>query len=195
MRGLLQQRDYLLSRGEKLGKSFLIFGSRSSEEGLFHDEISDYSNRGILNVVCHVYSREPGKRKQYVTDELYSAETREALQPMLNDSKCHVFICGSANMAESTKQCLRDMSPFFDFLVDDGRLHCDVFGAVSSSSKPPSSRVSYTLGAEAGEIDSFLDELDFSSMGGRSGNIFASCIGRPSSALMSLSEFEAETTA
>ncbi|EJK55330.1 hypothetical protein THAOC_24946, partial [Thalassiosira oceanica] len=138
MRGLLQQRDYLLSRGEKLGKSFLVFGSRSSDEGLFHDEISDYSNRGILNVVSHVYSREPGRRKQYVTDELNSFETRDVLlQPMLSDPKCHVFICGSANMAESTKQCLRDMSPFFDSLAEEGRLHCDVFGAVSSS-KPPS---------------------------------------------------------
>ena len=141
MRGLLQQRDYLLSRGEKLGKSVLIFGSRSSEEGLFHDEISDYSNRGILNVVSHVYSREPGKRKQYVTDELLnSLETREALRPILSDSKCHVFICGSANMAESTKQCLRDISPCFDSLVDEGRIHCDVFGAVSSSCKPPSAQ-------------------------------------------------------
>ena len=92
MRGLLQKRDYLLSRGEKLGKSFLIFGSRSSEEGLFHDEISDYSNRGILDVVSHVYSREPGKRKQYVTGKLCSFETKEALQPILSEPKCHVSV-------------------------------------------------------------------------------------------------------
>ena len=153
-------------------KSWAIFGSRSSEEGLFHDEISDYCNRGVLSLVSHVYSREPGQRKEYVTDKLNSFETQEALQPMLSHPLCHVFICGSANMAESTKQCLRDMSPFFDSLVDEGRLHCDVFGAVSSSSKPPTAiRQPYTLG-----IDSLLDDLDFSTMSGGRGNIFASCI-------------------
>jgi len=90
-------------------------------------------------------------------------------------------------MAESTKQCLRDMSPFFDPLVDEGRLHCDVFGAVSSSSKPPTAtHMSFTLGV--GATDSFLDELEFPAMGGRSGNIFASCIARPSPTLTSLSE-------
>ena len=46
IRGLLMKRSYFKSRGEKLGPSFLIFGSRNIDEGLFHDEVKQFQKEG-----------------------------------------------------------------------------------------------------------------------------------------------------
>jgi len=73
MRGLLLQRAYLLRRGQKLGPAYIIFGSRSSKEGLFTDEIKMFHQLGALTEVHHCYSREPGKKKMYATTKLRSA--------------------------------------------------------------------------------------------------------------------------
>ena len=72
MRGLIMQRAYLLRRGQKLGPAYIIFGSRSSKEGLFTDEIDMFHQLGALTEVHHCYSREPGKKKMYATTKLRS---------------------------------------------------------------------------------------------------------------------------
>ena len=46
IRGLLMKRSYFKSRGERLGPSFLIFGSRNIDEGLFHDEVKQFQKEG-----------------------------------------------------------------------------------------------------------------------------------------------------
>ena len=40
------KRSYFKSRGERLGPSFLIFGSRNIDEGLFHDEVKQFQKEG-----------------------------------------------------------------------------------------------------------------------------------------------------
>ena len=63
IRGLLQKWSYFQSRDVKLGPSFLIFGSRSSSEGLFHDEIKEFQEQGVLTKAFMCYSREKKQRK------------------------------------------------------------------------------------------------------------------------------------
>lgn len=133
IRGLIQKRSHLKSRGEKLGPAYLIFGSRSSKEKLFHDEIWEFQTQGVLTKVFMCYSREMGERKEYTTDKIRSKEVSKVLGPVLAEPNTHIFICGSANMAEDCKNALRDISSgcCFDTLTEEGRLHCDVFGALN----------------------------------------------------------------
>ncbi|KAL7542688.1 hypothetical protein ACHAXR_011997 [Thalassiosira sp. AJA248-18] len=132
IRGLLQKRSHFKSRGEKLAPAFLIFGSRSSSEGLFHDEIVEFQKQGALTKIFMCYSREIGKTKEYTTDKLRSGRVSKVLSPILAKPNTHIFICGSANMAEDCQDAMRNMSPdCFDAITQEGRLHCDVFGALS----------------------------------------------------------------
>ena len=51
----------------------------------------------------------------------------------LADASTHIFICGSANMAEDCKTVLRETSPLdYADVVAEGRIHCEVFGALSA---------------------------------------------------------------
>ncbi len=137
IRGLLQKRSYFQSRGVKLGSSFLIFGSRSSLEGLFHDEIKEFQEQGVLTKAFMCYSRENGAKKEYTDGKLHSIEVREILGPILADPNTHIFMCGSANMAEDCKisLCAISSQDLFNSIVEDGRLHCDVFGALFPKSR------------------------------------------------------------
>ena len=132
-RGLLQKRSYLKKRGEKMGNAYLLFGSRSSKEGLFEDDINSFIQDGTLTGVYKCYSREPGKKKQYTTDVMQTESVRQVLLPTLNNNGCHIYICGSASLAEKSKSVLIDMtSPsHVKKIIEEGRLHCDVFGALA----------------------------------------------------------------
>jgi hypothetical protein len=132
----------------KLGPSFLIFGSRSSSEGLFHEEIKEYQERGVLTEAFMCYSRDIRANKEYTDEKLRSTEVRGILGPILADPNTHIFMCGSANMAEDCKISLRDISSpdLFDSIVEGGRLHCDVFGALLPKSRYDSRRKSWNIG-------------------------------------------------
>ena len=184
IRGLLQKRTYLQSRGEKLGRSFLIFGSRCSSEALFHDEIEDFQKQGVLTKVFMCYSREIGEAKEYTTDKLRSKRISIILGPILMQPNTHVFVCGSANMAEDCKNALRDVTSqdTLDAINKEGRLHCDVFGTLSSPKKQTKRNISYTVGAILDEelVDSFdIDHVAWPSKNGRgdgSSDLSSSCI-------------------
>jgi len=170
IRGLLQKRMYLQSRGEKLGPAYLIFGSRSSSEGLFHDEIMDLQNQSIITKVYFCYSREKGMKREYTMDKLKSKSVGQILSPILEDPNTHIFICGSANMAEGCKDALLELSTqdCFDAITKDGRLHCDVFGALCSKKSNIKRHQSYRLtDLVDDELDDLADlpDLDFPELG------------------------------
>ncbi|KAL7439883.1 hypothetical protein ACHAXM_006921 [Skeletonema potamos] len=133
IRGLLQKRSYLRARGEQMGAAYLVFGSRTSNEGLFEDEIEEFVEEGTLTDVYKCYSREPGTKKQYTTDIMQSEEVERVLAPIIESDDCHVYVCGSANMAEMCKCVMIEMTSKFHVnkLIEEGRLHCDVFGALT----------------------------------------------------------------
>ena len=106
MRGLLQKRSYLKSQGQQLGVAFMIFGSRSSEEGLFHNELEAFENEDVLTKVWMCYSREPNKKKEYTTTKIRSPKVRDVISPLLAESNTHIYICGSANMAEVCREII-----------------------------------------------------------------------------------------
>lgn len=126
------KREHLKSRGESLGPCYLIFGSRCSKEGLFHDEIKRFVKNKTLGKCFMAYSREPGEKKQYTSDRLRSDSVRKVLSPVLQRPNTHVFICGSAIMAEETKDALAEITStdVLKAIETEGRLHCDVFGAL-----------------------------------------------------------------
>ena len=183
MRGLLQKRSYLKSQGQQLGPAFLIFGSRSSEEGLFHDDVEAFENV-VLTKTWMCYSREPNKKKEYTTTKIRSPKVRDVISPLLAKSNTHIYICGSANMAEVCKTALRDISPQasdFDDIVEGNRLHLDVFGARTSSRITHAKKrvSSYTLGEDELYLSSFDDvnlESSIRSKNGRDTNLASSCI-------------------
>ena len=188
MRGLLQKRSYLKSQGQQLGPAFMVFGSRSSEEGLFHDEIEAFENEGVLTKVWMCYSREPNKKKEYTTTKIRSPKVRDMISPLLAESNTHIYICGSANMAEVCKTTLRDISPQasdFDDIVEGNRLHLDVFGARTSSRITHAKKrvASYTLGEDVlfeSSFDQGLVDINLKSSikskNGRGNNLASSCI-------------------
>ncbi|KAL7552363.1 hypothetical protein ACHAWF_015597 [Thalassiosira exigua] len=136
IRGLLMQRSYFQSRGQKLGAAYMFFGSRCSREGLFHDDLRELVNKRVLTKCYMCYSREPGQQRQHTTDKLQSAKMKAIIAPILKRGDSHVFICGSANLAEQSKSALAEMTSetYMDDFIASGRLHCDVFGAVTPTS-------------------------------------------------------------
>lgn len=91
---------------------------------------------GILTKTFFCYSREHGKEKKYIADELKSGECRDLIRPIFERTETHVFICGSANMAEGSKKAMREISSplCIDKMEEENRLHCDVFGEIACSS-------------------------------------------------------------
>ena len=123
-----------------MGPAYLIFGTRTSEERFFSEEVKEFEEKGVLTSAFLCYSREPGKKKEYTTDKLRDEVVTSAIGPVLAQANAHVFICGSANMAEECKAALKGISSAscIDSMVEEGRLHCDVFGAVNNSKKKSS---------------------------------------------------------
>ena len=132
IRGLLMKREHLKLRGEQLGPCYLIFGSRSSEEALFHKEMNRFVENKTLGKCYMVYSREPGKMKEYVSDKIRCSNVRKVLSPVLQRPDTHVYLCGSAVMAEESKVALSEITSTYVMkaIEAEGRLHCDVFGAL-----------------------------------------------------------------
>jgi sulfite reductase alpha subunit-like flavoprotein len=136
IRGLLQKREHLKSSHENLGPAYLIFGTRCAEEGLFRGEIEMLVQKKVLGKVYMCYSRQPGQKKEYTSDKIRNDRVREVLARVLKTPTTHIYICGSANMAEQSKESLAYISSkeTMELIEAEGRLHQDVFGALTSSS-------------------------------------------------------------
>ena len=98
--------------------------------------------KGVITKTWMCYSRERGQPKEYTGDKLGSDRVKKILSPVLAKPNTHIFICGSANMAEQSKAILRSIlsTACVANLTATGRMHCDVFGALSSSKSKSSSR-------------------------------------------------------
>ncbi|KAG2495440.1 hypothetical protein HYH03_006386 [Edaphochlamys debaryana] len=118
------------------GPCVLIFGCRnSSEDFIYRDTIETALSEGALTRVLTAFSREPGQRKQYVQDVI--SESGAELAPLLQSRACHVYVCGSSNMAQEAAMAFRRIlgEKEFTALVEAGRYHEDVFGVVAPDHK------------------------------------------------------------
>ena len=107
-------------------------------------------------------------KKEYTMDKLKSKG--QILSPILAKPNTHIFICGSANMAEGCKDALREISSqdCFDAITKDGRLHCDVFGALSSKKVSKKQHQLFVLAdLVEDELEDMADlpDLDFPELG------------------------------
>ena len=118
------------------------------------------------------YSRERGQPKEYTGDKLGSDRVKKILSPVLAKPNTHIFICGSANMAEQSKAILRSIlsTACVANLTATGRMHCDVFGALSSSKSKSSSRKNSRLSARGGLAASCIAVNTFKSAEERANN-------------------------
>ena len=155
IRGLLQKRSYFRSRGEKMDKAYLVFGTRSKKEGLFDDEIESFITGGVLTDAFRCYSREPGEKKQYTADIMKTEKIEQVLAPIIESDNGHVYVCGSANMLEMCKSAMIEMTSKFYLsnLIEEGRLHCDVFGALTNGSSVTSTSRSRSAGGNEEPIN------------------------------------------
>jgi len=60
--------------------------------------LSEITEGGCLTHLLPALSREPGVKKAYVQDVV--ARSGDLLRPLLTNPRCHVYICGSSNMAQ-----------------------------------------------------------------------------------------------
>ena len=59
-------------------------------------------------------------------------KVEKVLAPIIQSDDSHVYVCGSAHMLEMSKVVMIEMATKFHVnkLIDEGRLHSDVFGAL-----------------------------------------------------------------
>lgn len=86
--------ESILSSYHFLQLYYRIFGSRSSAEKLFHDEINEFQTQGALTKVYMCYSREKGEKKEYTTDKIRCKRVSKVIGPVLAQPNSHIFICG-----------------------------------------------------------------------------------------------------
>jgi NADPH-ferrihemoprotein reductase len=95
-RGFLAERARIAAIGREVGKSFLFFGCRSSDDFLYQDELRELQHRNKDIEVVTAFSRAT-KRKYYVQDRV--EERDEDVVRLLLDQNAYIYICGSASMA------------------------------------------------------------------------------------------------
>lgn len=104
-RGFVQERAYLASQGENVGKTLLFFGCRkSSEDFLYSAEWDEYKKAlGDNFEIITAFSRE-GPKKVYVQHRLQE-RAKEVNELLLN--KAYFYVCGdAANMAREVNTVL-----------------------------------------------------------------------------------------
>ena len=96
------------------------------------------------------YSREPGEEKQYTGDIMKTEKVEQVLTPIIESENSHVYVCGSAQMLEMCKSAMIEMTSKFHVknLIEEGRLHCDVFGALNPAGSGIARRTSEGMHGE-----------------------------------------------
>ncbi|MDR2776624.1 MAG: hypothetical protein LBB17_01080 [Puniceicoccales bacterium] len=136
-RGFLQERQCMVNKGDKVGKSWLFFGDRNQAmDFLFEEELQTFKNSGILTNLNLAFSRDQ-ENKIYVQDRIW--ERRKELWSWISDG-AYVYICGNASkMAVDVENTLKkiamelgnfsedETNVFFKSLKDNRRYQKDVY--------------------------------------------------------------------
>jgi hypothetical protein len=123
------------------------------------------------------YSREPGQKKEYTSDKLRDDRVSKVLGPVLRKPTTHVFICGSANMAEESKASLEYISlqEVLKIIKAEGRMHVEVFGALKSSSHATTDLQEEPSVDKLQAADEITDSSSSISSETSNGNFFSDC--------------------
>jgi len=91
-RAFIQERQYLQSKGEKVGPMALYFGSRfRGQEYLYGEELEAYHSTGLLSYLRLAFSRDQPE-KVYIQHKLGSDKTE--ICEMLLAANGHFYLCG-----------------------------------------------------------------------------------------------------
>ena len=93
-RGFLQERAALKAAGQTVGPALLFFGCRHPQQDfIYADELKAFEAQGVVQLVT-AFSREEGKPKCYVQDQLYAR--RNEVWSLLEAGSV-VYVCGDAS--------------------------------------------------------------------------------------------------
>ena len=136
-RGFLQERAALKAAGQTVGPALLFFGCRHPQQDfIYEDELKAFEAQGVVQLVT-AFSREEGKSKRYVQDELYAR--RDAVWALL-EAGAVVYVCGDASrMAPDVRRTFaaiyaektgkKDAEQWLNELTTSNRYLVDVWAA------------------------------------------------------------------
>lgn len=128
-KGFWEERLLRLQQAQALGPSMLLFGCRSkTTDMLYGDVLQDLEKAGAIDKLVLALSREPRVPKTYVQDAIRNVAGE--VKPLVEHPRCHVYVCGSSNMAQEASHALAKVAgkETINQMVLEGRYHEDVFG-------------------------------------------------------------------
>jgi NADPH-ferrihemoprotein reductase len=106
MRALLQERDYLINKGTKLGKSLLFFGCKHEKmDYLYANELKEYREKGALDELYTAFSRDSHK-KVYVQHLLADPMNAGELMKLVMEENGHIYVCGATAMGNDVQSAI-----------------------------------------------------------------------------------------
>ncbi|MDR0741907.1 MAG: hypothetical protein LBE98_00375 [Puniceicoccales bacterium] len=116
-RGFLQERQCMVDKGDKIGKSWLFFGDRNrATDFLFEEELQAFKGSGILTNLDLAFSRDQ-ENKIYVQDRIW--EHRKELWLWISKG-AYIYICGNASkMAVDVENTLKKIAMELSNFTED----------------------------------------------------------------------------
>lgn len=117
--------------GEKSGGMVMFFGARSPDSLPYFGPLGKVPEDLLQKHL--VFSREPGKPKEYVQDRMMTEE--DIVADLLGDPKTHIYICGLRGMEEGVERSLTNIAEsqglqwlsLRDAMREDGRYHVETY--------------------------------------------------------------------
>ena len=113
------------------GKLLLFFGARTPRELPYFGPLMKLPDSLIQREL--VFSREPGKPKEYVQDRIHKCSDQVAT--LLESGQTHIYVCGLKGMEEGVETALKDVCSghgldwraLRNVMRDEGRLHVETY--------------------------------------------------------------------
>ncbi|MEO1761028.1 MAG: nitric-oxide synthase, partial [Cyanobacteria bacterium J06629_18] len=145
----LQYRQAFLQRNPNhdefpLSPACLYFGCRNQNDFIYKQQLSDWTNQGVLSNLQVAFSRMT-EEKLYVQNLMQ--EESQQVWSYLSHPKCHYYVCGDAKMADDVFDVLMAIAKnhgglshieavdFFDKMKKEGRFNTDVWGVTLNFNK------------------------------------------------------------
>jgi NADPH-ferrihemoprotein reductase len=107
MRALLQERDYLLNKGTKLGKSLLFFGCKHENmDFIYSDELKAFEQKGAVDHLYTAFSRDQPNKKVYVQHLLADPKNSTELMKLILEENGYIYVCGATAMGNDVMATL-----------------------------------------------------------------------------------------
>ncbi|KAG5192610.1 nitric oxide synthase [Tribonema minus] len=141
MLGFLQAREVAAkgaANGSSIGPCTVYFGCRGPPDFLHQEQMRKWESTGIITDLQVAFSRIDPNKKVYVQNLI--AEQREKLWTLLQNPKCHYYVCGDSKMADDVhlellrtvhavgRLARKEAVDFFNKMKAEGRMQSDTWG-------------------------------------------------------------------